>query len=156
MAFGMNHLASDPALQDRLRADAALIPDAVEEFLRLYGVANVVRLVTQDTDFGGVELKAGDAVLLMLPLGNCDPKVFPDPGAVDLARDNRTHITFNTGPHRCVGSHLARVELRIFYEEWFRRMPRVSHDPGQAMAFHTGQTLGMRKLPIIWDAAEAS
>jgi cytochrome P450 len=156
MSFGMNHLARDPALQDRLRADAALIPDAVEEFLRLYGVANVVRLVTQNAAFGGVELKAGDAVLLMLPLGNYDPKVFPDPSAFDLARENKTHITFNTGPHRCVGSHLARVELRILYEEWFKRMPRVSHDPTQSMAFHTGQTLGMRKLPIIWDAAGAS
>jgi cytochrome P450 len=156
MSFGMNHLAGDPALQDRLRADPALIPDAVEEFLRLYGVANVVRLVTQDAEFGGVKLKAGDAVLLMLPLGNYDPKVFPDPGAFDLARDNKTHITFNTGPHRCVGSHLARVELRILYEEWFKRMPRVSHDPTQEMTFHTGQTLGMRRLPIMWNAAEAS
>ena len=110
-------------LQDRLRADPTLIGEAVEEFLRKFGIANVVRIVTRAAEFGGVQLKAGERVLLMLAAGNYDPKIFPNPAEFDLDRDNKTHISFNTGPHRCVGSHLARVELKLFYEEWFKRMP---------------------------------
>lgn len=155
LVFGMRHLASDPALQQRLRADPSRIPEAAEELLRCYGVVTVMRIVTRDARFGGVELKAGDRVMLMLAAGNLDPKVFPDPTTFDLDRENKTHIGFNAGPHRCVGSHLARLELRIFYEEWFRRMPTVSIAPAWRPATRAGLTLALTSLPIIWRASDA-
>jgi cytochrome P450 len=155
LSFSMNHLAGEPQLQARLRADPALIPAAVEEFLRLYGVANVVRIVTADAEFRGLTLKAGDPVLLMLPAGNYDSKVFSDPAAFRLDREDKPHLSFNTGPHRCVGSHLARLELEQFYEEWFSRMPEVGLHPERPVIFHTTQTVGVRSLPIVWEAATA-
>jgi cytochrome P450 len=154
LAFNMNYLASDQALQERLRADPSLIPEAVEESLRKFGIADVVRIVTRDAEFGGVELKAGERVMLMLAAGNYDPKIFPDPAAFDLDRENKTHISFNTGPHRCVGSHLARVELKVFLEEWFRRMPNIRRDPDQRVRLRGGQTLALENLPLLWDASE--
>jgi cytochrome P450 len=154
LSFSMNYLTGDPALQDRLRADPTLIGEAVEEFLRKFGIANVVRVVTRDAEFGGVQLKAGERVLLMLSAGNYDPKIFPEPERFDLDRDNKTHISFNTGPHRCVGSHLARIEMKVFYEEWFRRMPMVRRDPDKRVSLRGGQTLALGNLPLLWDPAQ--
>jgi cytochrome P450 len=154
LSFAMNHLAGDQALQDRLRADPTLIGEAVEEFLRKFGIANVVRIVTRDAEFGGVRLKAGERVLLMLAAGNYDPAIFPHPAEFDLDRDNKTHISFNTGPHRCVGSHLARIELKLFYEEWFKRMPAVRRDPDKRVILRGGQTLALENLPLLWDASQ--
>jgi cytochrome P450 len=154
LGFNMNYLAGDQSLQERLRADPSLIPEAVEESLRKFGIADVVRIVARDAEFGGVQLKAGERVMLMLAAGNYDPKVFPDPVAFDLDRENKTHISFNTGPHRCVGSHLARIELKLFLEEWFRRMPNVRRDPDQRVRLRGGQTLALENLPIQWDASQ--
>jgi cytochrome P450 len=155
LTFGMDHLARDPALQARLRAEPERIPDAVEEFLRRYGVVVVMRFITRDAMFGGVEIKAGERVMLLLPAGNLDPAVFADPARFDIDRDANPHLSFNSGPHRCVGSHLARLELRLFYEEWFRRMPVVRRDPDALVTSRGGLTLGLNALPILWDAASA-
>jgi cytochrome P450 len=155
MAFGMRHLAGDPALQDRLRAAPELIPEAIEEFLRKFGVPTPPRTVSRDAEFGGVRLKAGERVVLLLPACNFDPKVFPDPGDFALGRENKLHLTFNSGPHRCVGSHLARLELKSLYEEWFKRMPNVRLDPGAAPQYRLGLALACVKLPLMWNAAHA-
>jgi cytochrome P450 len=154
LSFSMNYLTGDQALQDRLRADPSLIGEAVEEFLRKFGIANVVRIVTRDAQFGGVQLKRGERVLLMLSAGNYDRKVFSDPERFDLDRDNKTHISFNTGPHRCVGSHLARIEMKVFYEEWFKRMPAVRRDPDKRVVVRGGQTFALENLPLLWDAGQ--
>ena len=155
LAFGMNHLARNPALQDRLRAEPAQIPAAIEEMLRLYGIANVVRVITRDAEWGGVQLKAGERVLMMLTVGNYDGGVHRDPGDFDSSRDGEPHITFGLGPHRCVGSHLARLELNTFWAEWFKRMPNVAVDTAQLPVLRGGQTLALGALPLIWDTAPA-
>jgi cytochrome P450 len=156
LSFSMHYLAGDPALQARLKADPGLIGEAVEEFLRKFGIANVVRIVTRDAEFGGVQLKQGERVLLMLSAGNYDPKIFADPARFDLDRDNKTHISFNTGPHRCVGSHLARIEMKVFYEEWFKRMPLVRRDPDKRVVVRGGQTFALENLPLLWDPAQVA
>lgn len=153
LGFGMNHLASDLALQERLRAEPEMIPEAVEEFLRMFAVATVARTVTRDAEFGGVRLRQGERVMLMIPAANFDPKVFPDAERFDLDRENKAHISFNSGPHRCVGSHLARLELRLFYEEWFKRMPNVRLDPDRPAEYRMGPTLAVHKLPLVVDRA---
>jgi cytochrome P450 len=153
LTFGMHHLARDPALQARLRAEPERIPDAVEEFLRRYGVVVVMRFVTRDASFGGVDIKAGERVMLLLPAGNLDPAVFADPERVDIDREGNPHLGFNSGPHRCVGSHLARLELRLFYEEWFRRMPEVGIDPAIPITTRGGLTLALNALPLRWSSA---
>ena len=142
MGFGMQHVARHPDLQDRLRAEPKLIPDAVEELLRRYSVSSVARRVTRDADFHGAPLKAGEYVALPLPLGNLDPKAFPDPDRFDLERENKVHMTFNSGPHRCVGSHLARLELNVLYDEWLKRMPNVRPDPDKSPRYRAGTSAG--------------
>jgi cytochrome P450 len=156
LSFGMNHLARDPALQERLRAEPDLIPAAIEELLRLYGIANVVRVVTRDAEWRGAQLKAGERVLMMLTVGNYDGAVYRDPATFDLHRQSEPHITFNLGPHRCVGSHLARLELNVFYTEWFKRMPSVSVDREIPPTLRGGQTLALGALPLIWNPFAAN
>jgi cytochrome P450 len=149
LGFGMAHLASEPALQDRLRSEPALIPEAVEELLRLYAVAMPGRTVARDAEFGGVRLRAGERVMLMIPGANLDPAAFPEPERFDLDREHKAHMSFNSGPHRCVGSHLARLEMRVFYEEWFRRMPNVRLNPDAPPAFRSSLILAVERLPLV-------
>lgn len=153
LAFSMNYLASNPQLQDKLRAAPNLIPDALEEFLRKFGVPMPARTATGDFEFGGVQIKRGERIMLMLPAANLDPKTFPEPYRFDLDRENKVHIGFNVGPHRCIGSHLARIEIRVLLEEWLRRMPNVRHDPERPIAYRSGLTLAVHELPLVWDVA---
>ncbi len=153
MAFGMDHLARNPALQDRLRANPSLIPEAVEEILRRFGVVLACRNVDHDGEFHGISLKAGERVTLMLPVGNLDPAQFPDPTRFDIDRENKAHMTFNTGPHRCIGSHLARIELNVLFEEWLKRMPNVRHDPAKPSTYRAALILALATLPLVWDPA---
>jgi cytochrome P450 len=154
MAFSMRHLASHPVLQDQLRTTPALIPEAIEEFLRKFGVPTPPRTVNRDAEFGGVHLKTGERVVLLLPACNFDPKVFPQADRFELGRENKLHLTFNSGPHRCIGSHLARLELKILYEEWFARMPNVRLDPAVAPEYRLGLALACVKLPLSWDPTD--
>jgi cytochrome P450 len=153
LSFTMQHLARDAALQDRLRAEPAMIPEAVEEFLRLYAVANIVRVVGHDGEFAGVQLRAGERVLFVLPTGNYDPKRFPDAARFDLEREDKAHISFNAGPHRCVGSHLARLELTLMLQQWFARMPNVRLDPDYRPSMRGGQVMALHNLPILWETS---
>lgn len=153
LAFGMQFLASRPDLQARLSADPALIPEAVEELLRKFGVPMPARTAARDFRFGGAEIRKGERVMLMLPACNLDPKVFPDPWAFDLDRKNKTHVAFNVGPHRCIGSHLARIELRVFWEEWLRRIPSFRLDPERPASYRAGLTLAVQELGIAWGPA---
>jgi cytochrome P450 len=152
IGFTIDHFARHPELQDRLRAEPALIPEAIEEMLRRYSVALPIRVVRRDATFHGAALKAGERVALLLPAGNLDPDAFADPGRFDLDRENKTHIAFNTGPHRCVGSHLARLEMVILLEEWLRRLPNIRLDPARPPTYRTGLVYAVTSLHILWDA----
>jgi cytochrome P450 len=154
LSFGMNHVASDLLLQERLRNDRSLVPDAVEEILRKFGVPMPARTATHDFEYGGVTIRQGERVMLMLPAANLDPKVFPDPLRFDIDRPNKGHLGFNIGPHTCLGAHLARLELKIFWDEWFRAMPEVRHNPDRRIVLRSGLTLAIQQLPLVWDRAE--
>jgi cytochrome P450 len=151
LSFGMNHIAGDSALQERLRGDPALIPEAIEEVLRKFGVPMPARTATGDFEFGGASIRKGERVMLMLPAANLDPKIFPDPNRFDIDRENKVHLGFNVGPHRCIGSHLARLELQVFWEEWLRRLPNIRHDPERPIVLRAGLTLAVQELPLVWD-----
>jgi cytochrome P450 len=152
LCFGMAHLAGDAALQDRLRASPGLIPEAVEEMLRRCSVGMAARSVKRDGQFHGAMLKAGERVTLLLPVGNLDAKAFPDPTRFDLDREDKAHITFNSGPHRCVGSHLARLEMVTLFEEWLKRMPDVRLDPANPPGYRIAIVNAVTVLPLLWDA----
>ena len=119
-------LAIDHALQQRLRDDPSLIPGAVEEFLRTQPLVYSMRQLRKDLTLHGVQMKAGDWVQALSATGNFDPQVFQCPRAFDPERKANRHFTFASGPHLCLGAHLARQELRIALEHWLRRVPMFS------------------------------
>lgn len=151
MTYGIRHLARNPQLQAQLRADPDAIIEATEELLRLYSFTGPVRRVTQDTEVGDCSLKMGDIVFVYLGGVDLDQREFPDPGAFDLKRENKNHLIFGAGPHRCLGSHLARIELQTLYRVVLDRLPRFRMDPDERPVFHPGNVLSVSKLPIRWD-----
>ena len=112
----------------------SLIPSAVEEFLRAYPIVSMARKVTRDVDFHGCPMKKDDMVLLTIQAATRDPRVFPDPEQVQIDRSPNRHIAFGASEHRCIGSHLARAELRLAIEEWLRLIPEFEVDRRRAAA----------------------
>ncbi|WP_235880168.1 cytochrome P450 [Polyangium aurulentum] len=150
LSFGVRHLARDQVLQEKLRADPSLLPGAIEELLRLHGVASTPRRVMRDVVCHGVQLKKDDMVLLLLPAANYDDAAFPNPEEFVIGR-TEPHMTFNTGPHRCVGLNLARLEMKVFYQEWLKRVPPFRLDPQAPPRFMGGFNLAITTLPLVWD-----
>jgi cytochrome P450 len=151
IGLGVRHLAMNPDLQDQLRADPSRIADATEELLRRYTFTVPVRKVVHDVVFQGVQLKAGERVDIMLPAADLDRRNFEAPERYDLDREG-VHIAFGAGPHRCLGSHLARVELQILYEEVLAGLPPFRLDPQKPPRFHGGHVIGPEALHLVWDA----
>jgi cytochrome P450 len=142
------HLARHPADRRRLASDPALMGSAVEEFLRAYAPVTMARLVAKDFDFHGHPLKEGDWLLLPFPAANRDPGVFENPGVVQLDRARNRHAAFGLGRHRCLGSNLARMELRVALEEWMARYPDFELADPAAVTWSGGQVRGPRTLPV--------
>ncbi|HVT63871.1 MAG TPA: cytochrome P450 [Mycobacteriales bacterium] len=142
------HLAKTPSDLQRLVAEPALLPTAMEEFLRAYAPVTMGRIVTQDMNWHGVDMKAEDWVLLSFPAANRDPAKFDRADEVVIDREVNKHAAFGLGIHRCVGSHLARMELRVALEVWLERFPKFSLEDPDAVHWSTGQVRGPRTLPL--------
>jgi cytochrome P450 len=142
------HLATHPADRERLAADPTLIPTAAEEFLRAYAPVTMARLVKEDIHFRGADMKADDWILLSFPAANRDPAQFGRAAEVVIDREVNRHAAFGLGIHRCVGSHLARMELRVALEVWLERIPEFSLADPAAVTWSTGQIRGPRALPL--------
>ncbi len=142
------HLAKTPADRERLVAEPGLLPTAMEELLRAYAPVTMARLVKEEMNWNGVEMKADDWVLLSFPAANRDPAQFDRADEVVIDREVNRHAAFGLGIHRCVGSHLARMELRVALEVWLERIPEFTlHDPS-AVSWAAGQVRGPRTLPL--------
>jgi cytochrome P450 len=149
LAYSFLHFARHPADRRRVVEEPAVIPFAVEEMLRAYPIVVPGRKATRDEVFHGCPIKQGDMVILPIVAANYDPEVFPDPDTVILDRDPNPHLGFGAGPHRCLGSHLARREMRIAFEEWHRRIPDYRLADGAEPTEHGGM-MGMNNLPLVW------
>ncbi len=144
------YLASNPEQRERIVADPALIPSAVEELLRWETpVTGVPRLVRRDVKLHDFEIKEGELVTLLLGASNLDDEHFQHAEDVDFGRERNLHLAFGAGPHRCLGSHLARMELQVAMEEWHRRIPDYAIKPGEKPTFSPGIREVMY-LPIVW------
>lgn len=146
----MRHLATDQALQARLRNNPRDIPQAIEEFSRAFGVSAPSRIVAEDMVFQGVQMKKGEHILLPTFLAGRDPRAFPDPHVIDIDRKPR-HVTFGFGPHVCVGVHLARREIKVVLESFLARMDNIRIPDGETFAYDAGSTLGVIRLPLAWE-----
>lgn len=145
-------MALEPEIQRAIAADPVVIPAAVEEFLRIHPVVNSGRRAKHDLDWHGVMIKAGEQVQCVNSAGNFDPSRFPNPRRFDLSRQANRHFTFVGGVHNCLGAALARRELRVLLDEWFRRIPEFRIKPGTDTTCYPG-LLSIRHLHIEWDAA---
>ena len=150
MGYGIRHLAANPELQNELRANPKLIVEAAEELLRRYTFTVPTRRIARDVEFNGVTMKAGDRLMLFLPGADLDPREFAAPEVFDMKRENNVHIAFGVGPHRCLGSHLARIELQVIYEQMLARLPEFRLDPDKDAKFHAGNIIAIDSLPLLW------
>jgi cytochrome P450 len=146
------HVLRDDEQRDALLADPGLLPNAVEESLRLEPAAAVIdRYATRDVELGGVHIGRGDPVTLSIAAANRDPDLFVDPDRFDVHRPNANrHVTFAHGPHVCLGMHLARLEAQTALGRLLARLPGVRLDPASPSA---PRGLVFRKPPtlqVVW------
>ena len=144
------HLAQHPEDRKRLVAEPELIPTAVEEFLRAYSPVTMARVLTEDYEYDGCKMAEGDKVLMNFPAGNRDPAKFKDPDKVIIDREVNPHIAFGVGIHRCAGSNLARMEMRVAIEEWLARIPDFHLEDPDAVSWAGGQVRGPRTMSVVW------
>jgi cytochrome P450 len=144
------HLATHPEDRRRLVSDPEVWPLAIEELLRAYSPVTMARIVTGDTEYKGCPMRAGDRVLMNFPAANRDPAAFDEPDRVILDRAHNRHIAFGSGIHRCAGSNLARMELRVALEEWLSVIPEFSLDRREEVTWAGGQVRGPRRLPLVF------
>ncbi|HUX04384.1 MAG TPA: cytochrome P450 [Acidimicrobiales bacterium] len=142
------HLASHPEDLARLVSEPDLMPVAIEEFLRFYAPVTMARLVKDDMEYLGCPMKRDDWILLGFPAANRDPNVFKDADKFIIDRMENRHIAFGLGIHRCAGSNLARLEMRVAIEEFIKRFPRFELADPDAVTWAQGQVRGPRNLPI--------
>jgi cytochrome P450 len=149
LALAIHYLATHPDLRDRLASDLSLVPNAIEELMRFDSLVNDCRKATTDVEIGGRTIKAGDMVMVMYGAAGRDPEQFAEPNRIDFQRQPIRHFGFGAGVHRCAGSHLARLELRVAMEEIHRRMPRYALDPEWPVQRHFGYVRGLDSLHLI-------
>ncbi|MGA0893128.1 MAG: cytochrome P450 [Ilumatobacteraceae bacterium] len=142
------HLAQHPEHRAQLRDDPGLWPTAVEELLRAYAPVTMARLVSRDTEFEGCPMHAGDRVLMAFPAANRDPRQFDRPDDVILDRQHNRHVAFGAGIHRCAGSNLARLELRVALQAWLERIPDFELVDPAAVTWAGGQVRGPRACRV--------
>jgi cytochrome P450 len=149
LSLGTLALCEQPEQYDRLRADRSLIPSAVDELLRHRApVWFFRRTTTRDVTVRGVDIPAGDKVVVWFAAANRDPDKYPDPHRVDVGRDAHDHLTFGRGgPHHCLGVHLAKLELKVYLEELVERVARVEL-AGEPVRQRSNFTNGLKRLPV--------
>ncbi len=142
------HLAKNPDDLARLVNEPELMPVAIEEFLRFYAPVTMARLVKSDMEYLGCPMKEYDWILLGFPAANRDPVAFKDADKFIIDRAENRHVAFGLGIHRCVGSNLARLELRVALEEFIKRYPTFEIADEAGVAWSQGQIRGPRQLPL--------
>ncbi|WP_297489621.1 cytochrome P450 [Acidocella sp.] len=143
-------MALQPDIQTMLRGHPELINGAVEEFLRTQPILSSARTAFKDFEWHGMQIKKGESFSCLNPAGNFDAARFPNPRVFDPTRIGNRHFTFIGGIHACLGAHLARRELRLLLEEWFKRIPEFRVKPGADTTVFPG-LLSIRNLPLVWD-----
>jgi len=137
------HLSQNPDHRRQVANDPTVIPSAIEELLRWESpVPAVPRVLGEDVVVDGCPMKAGEHVMLLIGAANTDDKAHPGVDTVDLERNPNPHLAFGGGVHRCLGSHLARLELRVALREWHKRIPEYELVPGTVLVY----TEGLRSL----------
>ena len=142
------HMAQHPEHRKQLRDNPDLWPTAIEELLRVYAPVTMARIVDHDVEYNGCPMKAGDRVLMPFPAANRDPRVFENPDEVILDREHNRHVAFGSGIHRCAGSNLARLEVRVALQTWLARIPEFELVDPSSVTWAGGQVHGPRRCMV--------
>ena len=149
ISWSMRYLATRPDFQQYLRQHPDMLPRAVDELSRLFSVVSTQRRVTEDFSFHGVGMRENDLVVMPIFIACRDPRAYPNPHEVDLGRKIPT-LAFATGPHTCLGMHLARREIRIALEAFLTHFDDIHIPAGESYAYHAGSTFNVDRLPLAW------
>ena len=144
------HLAQHPEHCRQLVENPDLWSSAIEELLRAYAPVTMARIVDHDIEFQGCPMHAGDRVLMSFPAANRDPRQFENPDEVILDRERNRHVAFGAGTHRCAGSNLARLELRVALQTWLSRIPEFSLVDPDSVTWAGGQVRGPRQCKVVF------
>ncbi len=157
LGFGLQRLAENPDKRQQIVDDPTLIYPAAEELLRLDPPAPFLpRVTTGETSVGGTTCPVDTRLTVHLAVANRDETVFPNPYEIDFQRPDNAHISFGMGAHRCLGSHLARLQLNVVYEEWHRRIPHYHITPGTTPLVHWPRgTTGLDELHLTFGRSDA-
>lgn len=150
LGFVAHFLARNPGHRRQLIEKPQLIQGAVDEFLRRFAVTNPGRVVARDLEYKGVRMKEGDMIMLPSFLHGLDDRVYDEPEEVRFDRPVKPNSAFGNGDHRCPGSNLARVELKVFLQEWLPRIPEFSIAPGGKPGVRAGINGSFYRLPLAW------
>lgn len=151
MGSALHYLAENPAARQQLISHPEMVDNAVEEFIRAFPpVIGVGRSCTRDVEIGGAQMKKGDFALIVYAAASRDPRVVENPDEIDLNRDSVVHSTFGVGPHRCIGSNLARAEVKVTLQEWLKRIPNFSVKGDTKPSYETSQLRQMTSLHLVW------
>lgn len=151
MGSAIHHLATHPDQRELLLGDPSLIENAIEEYARFFPpVVGLGRTTTRDVEVSGTTIKEGEFVILTYACASRDPRHMQEPEKIDVRREGIPHSTFGVGPHRCIGSNLARVELTATLEEWLKRIPEFRVKAGTEPTYVTGYLRSMRTLQLEW------
>jgi cytochrome P450 len=151
MAGGIHYLATHQGAREALLDNPDMMGSAIEEFARVFPpVVALGRTCTRDVELAGTQMKAGDFVMLAYAAGSRDPRAVERPRTIDIGRASVLHSAFGVGPHRCIGSNLARLELKATFEEWLKRIPDFGIKPGTGPVFQTGFLRSMRSLHLVF------
>jgi len=157
IGMAMLLLVENPDQMAAVQADLSLVPNFIEEALRMEApVRSLFRTTTRDVTLGGVDLPKGTTLMLVFAAANRDEEQFEDHARFDVSRENaKTHVAFSAGPHYCVGSALARLELRVAFEELLKRMTNIRRDPAYPAPAHTQSYIlrGLTELHLLFDKA---
>ena len=144
------HLGQHPEDRRRLADGTASFDAAVEEFLRFYSPVTMARVITEEVELSGTTLCPGQRVLLPFAAANRDNEFMEDAETFQIDREVNRHSAFGLGIHRCLGSNLARMEIKVALEEWFRRIPEFELVDPNVVTWSAGQVRGPRRIPLEW------
>jgi len=154
IGLAFQFFAHHPEMRVRIVENPDQLPLVTEEILRMYSVVNTHRVATRDTELCGVLVKAGDRVLVSTALADRDPVTYPDPTTMSLKPRSPHHLAFGTGPHRCPGEHLGRLELRIVLDEFHRQIPHYEVATDAALRMTGAPVISIVNLPLIWSPVQ--
>ena len=150
LGFIAHFLAGSPRHRQELLADPGLIRRAIDEFMRRFSPSNTARTLTRDFDYNGVQFKKDEKIYVPPVLAGMDDRRYPDAFAIDFHRADMAHSSFGAGPHRCPGALLAQLEIKLFLQEWLKRIPDFCVLAGEIPVFGTGQVNCVERLVLTW------